>query len=302
MNFKRDSFKYLSYKCIVPGCITNREGNDNYTTLFHFPQDSFLLEKWKSQMPFVNFHDIDFSSSLLCELHFEAHHVIQASINSRKMLAMDAYPTIFGTNCYPQPEFQPVPTPSSMQQYQYYHHYNPPPAAPPQEQQPPPEPVVQTTVGCRFCLKTISSEEMIEIDREIRNQFEDITNTELKMSAFYSSVSCINCCRDLRKCSSIKYKLVKNQEKLYEMINPKDTADNISSDGNAFTDFQMEMDGKVEVKIEVTEDMVKIKEEPGTTIAAWQHDPLEENTFDKINRGGARYNQNGERMFLLFFL
>lgn len=326
MNFKRDPFKYLPpYRCIVPGCITNREGSDNYTTLFHFPQHSFLLEKWKTNMPFLNFHEIDLSISLICELHFEAHQIIQTSSNSRKMLVMNALPTLFGTN-YPHLDYHhPIPIPTHHHQY---HHHTPSPATTPvmhqqnpsthhlvqqqaleeeslhqqqaqQIQEPPPLIVQQQqnalapTVSCRFCLKPISSDEMIEIDREIRSQFEDITHTELKMSAFFSSVSCTSCCRDLRKCSSIKYKLVKNQAKLYEMINPKDSNDNASSDGNAFTDFQMEMDGKVEVKIEVSDDLVKIKDEPGTTIAtAWQHDPLEECSYDKLK--GDRFSANGE--------
>jgi hypothetical protein len=247
----------------VPGCETNREGNENCTTLFHFPQTDHLglLERWKQFMPFLDFNQLDLSITLICELHFEAHQIIQTSTSTRKMLVMDAVPTLFGRNCYPEPEL--VQTPS----YQ-----------------------LPTTVSCRFCLKSISSDEMIEIDREIRHQFEDITNSELKMSAFFSSVSCINCCRDLRKCSSIKYKLLKNQEKLYEMIDPKaNSVDNISSDGNNFPEM-LEMDGKVEVKIEVTDDMVKIKDEPCSTMS-WQHDPLEENS---IAHHKEKFNQNGE--------
>lgn len=264
-----DSYKYY-YKCIVPGCETNREGNENLTTLFHFPQTDHLglLERWKQFMPFLNYNQVDLSTSLICELHFEAHQIIQTSTSTRKMLVMDAVPTLFGRNCYPEPEL--VQTPS-----------------------------YQTSVSCRFCLKTISTDEMIEIDQEIRHQFEEVTQTELKMSAFFSSVSCISCCRDLRKCSSIKYKLLKNQEKLYEMIDPKDSVDNISSDGNNFPEM-LEMDGKVEVKLEVTDDMVKIKDEPGTTMA-WQHDPLEENAGEQSKSAHHREktNQNGE--FFNFF-
>lgn len=319
MNSRSDSFKYLSYKCVVPGCITNRDSSDNYTTLFHFPQNNFLLEKWKTQMPFLNFHEIDLNSCLICELHFEAHHVIQTSTSSRKMLVMDAFPTLFGTNCYAQ-EYQAIPpviqqyhTPPIISHYPHMNpqHHHPETAQMPSTETNPPSSssIVPTTtpipaiVSCRFCLKNISSDEMIQIDREIRSQFEDITNTELKLSAFFSSVSCLNCCRDLRKCSSIKYKLVKNQAKLYDMIiNPKDSIDNLSSDGNAFTDFQMEMDGKVEVKLEVSDDMVKIKEEPGiTTCTAWQHDPLEENTYEKYNPNGKTVKYIFDLGFRLFY-
>lgn len=98
---------------------------------------------------------------------------------------------------------------------------------------------------CRFCLKSVSDDEKIKVGEIMRKQFKIITNTEVFSGIIFPDLfflnfilifnlqlilnnvnySCKRCSYDIRKSSVIKTRLLRNQKRLFEIIENADQQD-----------------------------------------------------------------------------
>lgn len=70
--------------------------------------------------------------------------------------------------------------------------------------------------SCRLCLKNLcQNEKSHEITEEIREEFINVTQTELILTASYSSTICELCLRSLLLASAVKSQFIENQQKFF---------------------------------------------------------------------------------------
>ncbi|XP_077486363.1 uncharacterized protein LOC144097541 [Amblyomma americanum] len=94
--------------CCVPGCRSGYKGVTEKVSLFRFPADKELSEKWKRAIPREEAGDFNFDSKYarVCDRHFHAAHIIRVeefAVNGdavslqrgRPALRPDALPRIF---------------------------------------------------------------------------------------------------------------------------------------------------------------------------------------------------------------
>lgn len=91
-------------KCCVPGCVSNYKGQE-YTSVFAFPSDSHLKEKWLTSIPRKDY--VVTKHSAVCIKHFHASYIqtddpvkrdkgsLIGVRRKKPRLREDAVPTIF---------------------------------------------------------------------------------------------------------------------------------------------------------------------------------------------------------------
>lgn len=92
-------------KCCVPGCSSNYEKENSYTTVFSFPKDPMMHNKWRDSIHRKDF--IPGSQAVVCIKHFDDQMIIREDRfkqpdgteivipRTKLKLAEGAYPTIF---------------------------------------------------------------------------------------------------------------------------------------------------------------------------------------------------------------
>lgn len=178
-----------TYKCCIKTCTTtSKQGK----SLFKFPKnDQELLQKWKSEIPESQLRKIPLEkNSVICEKHFAGYflkNVENTDGKVKKILTPYAFPSIFEDEIEDQ----------------------------------------ETSKTCRFCLKNINGPgSFVELNNIIIRQFEILTSSSLRLENVYSNVCCNKCAEDLKYYMNLRSKLLKNQDKLYELFKG-DTVDEL---------------------------------------------------------------------------
>lgn len=117
---------------------------------------------------------------------------------------------------------------------------------------------------CRFCLSRVLSFDSNQVSDEIRNQYFEAFNLQLKNNEEYSNLSCGRCVEDLKKIILIRHRFLENQRFLVEdCLPPEELEKDLEEHGEYFEEIgQIKEEEVVEVNSLAIDDFIgKLSEE-----------------------------------------